>query len=228
MTDTRPGPDELRVRDILRTRGVGPDADEPDLPAEPDQLPDGYQQAPADDPDAWWDRLYAGEQPKPDSLPTPPDSHEDEADDEDEPADETDAEPEPGPAPRKRPRLRKAKPAPPTPTRRPPDHPAVADPRKSLLDAIDGVSHRTRRLISNLAAAGLGWSLGWVDFVEGVCAWVHTHGPTDAQSIFWFCVGVGCLAFARRGRACWWPVAWLASVPAASAIAGVLLYAPTA
>ncbi|MEV7196015.1 hypothetical protein AB0N81_30040 [Streptomyces sp. NPDC093510] len=48
------------------------------------------------------------------------------------------------------------------------------------------------------------------------------------QSIFWFCVGIACLALHQVGRGKSAPVAWLASVPAASAVLGVLLYAPTA
>lgn len=209
MTDTRPGPDELRMRGILRDRGVGPDAAEPDPP-------DREQPAPADDPDAWWDRLYPDE-PEP-------------AEDAEEPAAEEDADSEPDKAatPRKRPRLRKATPARAKATRKADEHPAVADPRRSLLDAIDAVPHRTRRLISHLTAAGLGWTLGWISFAEDVTAWIRTHHPADPQSIFWYAIGLACLALYRRSRSWWWPLAWLATVPAASAVAGVLLYAPTA
>ncbi|MFB6679462.1 hypothetical protein ACFCWG_45185, partial [Streptomyces sp. NPDC056390] len=50
MPDTRPGPDEdeLTIRDWLRKRVVGPDADEPQLPAAPAQLPGGYEPLPKD------------------------------------------------------------------------------------------------------------------------------------------------------------------------------------
>lgn len=43
MTETRPGPDELRVRGLLRKRGVGPDAEVPPLPPAPARLPTGYE-----------------------------------------------------------------------------------------------------------------------------------------------------------------------------------------
>jgi hypothetical protein len=43
MTNTRPGPDEKRVRFLLRRAGVGPDADEQALPATPAHLPAGFE-----------------------------------------------------------------------------------------------------------------------------------------------------------------------------------------
>ncbi|MFJ9128923.1 hypothetical protein ACIRJS_32960 [Streptomyces sp. NPDC102340] len=219
MTDTRPGPDELRIRGILRKHGVGPDADEEQpLPAAPARLPAGYRPAP--DPDDWFTRLYGPDGESPIGPATSTDTGPDPEDD----------EPEEQPTPRKRaPRLKTRSGSKRAKTKKPKqEHPAVADPRQSLMDALDNVPPRIRRLAANLAAAGLGWSLGWVAFAEDVVAWIHAHGPTDAQSIFWFVVGLACLALYRRSRRWWWPVAWMASVPAATALAGVLLYAPTA
>lgn len=208
MTDTRPGPDELRMRGILRDRGVGPAADESPLP--PD-LPDGFEPRERD----WLDDIL-------DSNPTEPASQ---------PEGEPETAPVEKPTPPKRTRARKDKLKTSTgtgKTRSKADrHPATADPRKSLLDAIDGVSPRVRRLIANLTAAGLGWSLGWVDFAEDVVAWVRTHHPADPQSIFWYVVGAACLLLYGRSRSWVWPASWFASVPAASLVAGVLLYAPT-
>ncbi|MFZ3569442.1 hypothetical protein ACNYS0_21050 [Streptomyces sp. BH034] len=245
MTDTRPGPDEaeLSIADTLRKMGVGPDAETPPLPAAPAHLPDGFEPAaPAD----WFTELYGPDgaspieapatpapvaQPEPTPAPAP----------EPEPEAEPEPEPEPEPedldqveeqrAPRKRLRLRADKEREAKYAHKKAEagaHPAVADPRKSLIEAIDGVPPRIRRLASNVAAASLGWSLGWVDFTEEVVVWIHAHGPTDWQSIFWFFVGFVCLNLYRMSRSFLWPLSWFATVPAASALAGVLLYAPTA
>lgn len=59
---TQPAPDERRVRHLLVSNGVGPDADE-QLPALPpsDDLPPGY--APAEE-DAWsWAAYFNGVSP---------------------------------------------------------------------------------------------------------------------------------------------------------------------
>lgn len=195
--------------------------------------------------DDWWDRLYADEteaptkdhglarrflrkRPRPDAGDEPeptaaPASAGRQAVDEDGP----DTEPQPAP---QRPRPGKTQPPRGARSSQAParaQHPATTDPRRSLIEAWDTVPYRVRRLIANGSAAGLGWSLGLVAFTEDICGWVHTHGPADAQSIFWFCVGAACLALRWRARAQSPPVAWLASVPAASAVLGVLLYAPT-
>lgn len=67
MDETKPGPDEVRMRGILRRHGVGYDAE---LPAVPPGLPEGFEAAP--DPDAWWDELYPDEQrPPPKPVPAP-------------------------------------------------------------------------------------------------------------------------------------------------------------
>ncbi|MGW5736993.1 MULTISPECIES: hypothetical protein [Streptomyces] len=241
MGETRPGPDELRVREILRTRGVGPDAPAPDQPA---TAPAGHRAAPAEDPDGWWDRLYVDEQPtpagrtaprlpdwwrkKPEHLPPPAEPAEQQEEDDGEPEAEEEPEADDETDTRQRPHLRIAKSSQAKGKRKTDRHPAVADPRKSLLDALDSVQPRVRRLISNLAAGGVGWSLGWVAFAQDVCAWVHSHHPADPQSIFWYVVGLCCLSLYRRSRGWAWPASWCASVPAVSAVAGVLLYAPTA
>ncbi|MFI1165619.1 hypothetical protein ACH4UM_18890 [Streptomyces sp. NPDC020801] len=48
MSDTRPGADELRIRSILKKRGVGPDAQPPELP--PGPPPAGFEPA-----SEWWE-----------------------------------------------------------------------------------------------------------------------------------------------------------------------------
>lgn len=209
MSDTRPGADELRVRGILRARGVGPDATPPPVPPKPTAPPRDWlddildSNATATPPPA-----SASTRPATDPKPTP------------------DADRAP-----KRPTWKTLRGRVQTGTERGSAsgrHPATVLPRASLLDALDAVAPRNRRLVANVSAAGLSWSFGAVDFVQDVVAWVHAHGPADPQSIFWVLVGVACLALYRRSRGWWWPVAWLASVPAATAVAGVLLYAPTA
>ncbi|MEI5100320.1 hypothetical protein RB200_19555 [Streptomyces sp. PmtG] len=67
-TPPAPGPDEIRVRGILRQRGVGPDAQ---LSTRPPRLPDGYQERPRD----WLDDITDGrmdpEPPTPRTAPAP-------------------------------------------------------------------------------------------------------------------------------------------------------------
>ncbi|MEU1155750.1 hypothetical protein ABZ369_22415 [Streptomyces sp. NPDC005918] len=207
MTDTRPGADELRVRGILRARGVGPAA-APPVPPKPTAPPRDWLDDILDSNTAGPAPTKAAPQPEPEGESTA------------------------APAPRRPSAVRRVL-RPKSGTgggktgRAAAPHPAVTDPRTSLVDALDAVPHRLRRLAANSTAAGLGWSLGLVDFTRDICAWVDLHGPADPQSIFWFVVGIACLALHHSGRGRWAPVAWLDSVPAASAVLGVLLYAPT-
>jgi hypothetical protein len=60
MSGSKPGADELRMRGILRKRGVGYDAGPP---AAPPALPAGYEPAPA--ADDWWNDLYDEDDPGP-------------------------------------------------------------------------------------------------------------------------------------------------------------------
>lgn len=220
MTDTHHSPDEAErlIAATLRALGVGPNAEEQPLPPLPTHRPTGYPPA-APDPDDWFVRLYGPDGTSPIEPAASPDADPD--------PDETDTELDEEPAARKvaLPWQTKAG-RKPTPRTGRADHPATADPRASLLDAINGVPPRLRRLAGHLAAAGLGWSFEWVDHTKTAVAWIKTEGFADVSSIFSIGFGVACLLLYRSSRGWWWPVAWFASVPAASVIAGVLLYAP--
>lgn len=220
MTDTGPGPDELRVRGILRDRGVGPDA-HPGPPAVPPALPDGYEAASAKDPDAWWNDLYADEQAqpagaarlpnwwsrKPGHLPTPPAPAADATTDE-EPAVEADAEPEPeeAPAPRKRPRL------------------TITRPRTSLSEATADISPKNRWLLLHCTAAAAGWPLGLITWGTNTAAWFAADHWTDSSAWVVYGLGVVALSLYRRTRHRGLLLAWAAAVPVSSVTCGVLLY----
>lgn len=181
------GADELRIRTLLRKRGVGPDAAPPASPVA----------APAPAPADWWDRLYADDEP---AAPAEP-----------EPVEES--QPAPPVA---------AQPAAPARTRRP----HSPRPAQSLLDAWDGVRPRTRWLAYHGTAAGLGWGLGITTWATDTTGWVADGRWVSPESIACYALGAVTVALYRRTRHWWWPVAWLAAVPASSIVLGVLLYAP--
>lgn len=97
-------------------------------------------------------------------------------------------------------------------------------PRQSLLEAWDRVPYRLKWLIYHLTAAYMGWSMGLVDWCTSVTAWISAGRSTDPQSIFLYAVGVAAFILHHATRQRWWPVAWLAAVPASSLVVGVLLY----
>jgi hypothetical protein len=194
---TTPGADERRMRNILRARGVGPDAKPA---AEPEPVAAG--------PGDWWDRLYLDEpQPKPLRKQA--------------------ADPQAGKP--KKPKKqgskgkKKRQPRDPTAARAAWDsHPQA--PRQSLADAWDRIPRRLKWLGYHAAAAYLGWTAGLVGWITYVTAWIAATGLLGVQACFWYAVGVAALLLHRRTRSWWWPVAWLAAVPASSTVVGVLLY----
>ncbi|MGW6481301.1 hypothetical protein ACWGDS_25970 [Streptomyces sp. NPDC055059] len=199
MTDTRPGPDELRLRSVLRKHGVGPDAEEAPLPAAPSGgLPDGFDRAP--DPD-WFMRLYGPDGESPIEPDTSPDPDPDPADD--------DPEPEPAALPAKAKGERRA---------------VWATPRSSLLDALDHTPRRAQWLAYHLTAAAAGWRLGIVDWATGTADWFAAGHWTSSTA--WVVYGLGACAVAlyRRSRPWIWPAAWAAAIPASSVVVGVLLH----
>jgi hypothetical protein len=195
----QPGADEHRIRAILRSRGVGPSAIPPKPTVRPRDWLDDILNSPAPAPAA------ATPKPKPAQPPST--------------ASNT-------PTKTKKQKRRKTrKPSPDTARSawdtRPPS------PRQSLLDAWDGVPYRLKWLAYHASAAYLGWTIGLVSWVTYVTAWIAGHGLTDPQAIFWYAAALAAFLLYRRTRSWWWPVAWLAAVPAASVVVGVLLYAPT-
>ncbi|MES9522437.1 hypothetical protein [Streptomyces capoamus] len=99
-------------------------------------------------------------------------------------------------------------------------------PRQSLLDAWAGISPRLRWLIYHGTAAALGWGLGLTGWATQCTAWIAADRWANPQSIACYALGLGGVALHRRSRGWWWPVAWLATVPASAIVLGVLLYAP--
>ncbi|MFI2632608.1 hypothetical protein ACH5A2_19750 [Streptomyces collinus] len=202
MSDTRPGADERRIQALLKQRGVGPDA-APSRAARP--LSPVPQQRRRD----WLDDILDSSAP---AAPAPPKQ----------PA----APPQPVAKDPKRKAKKRGK------TRRPGrgDGPQYApltpssSPRQSLLDAYDRIPPRVKWLAYHASSAYLGWSIGLVDWATYVTGWIADTGPIGPQAAFWYATAAGTVLVYRCTRRWWWPIAWLAAVPATSAITGVLLY----
>lgn len=196
MTDTRPGPDEdeRTVAATLRKMGVGPDAEEPPLPAAPAHLPTGYTPA-APDPDDWFRRLYGPDGTSPIAPATSPDPDPDSADDAPEP------EPDDEPAPRKHPR-----------------------PRRALAEAAPNLSPRMRWLLLHATAAAIGWPLGLVGWGTNTAAWLAAGHWTDSSAWALYVLAAMGVALYRRARRALLLVAVLGAVPVSSVALGVLLY----
>lgn len=97
-------------------------------------------------------------------------------------------------------------------------------PRQSLADAWDSVPYRLKWLGYHATAAYLGWSVGLVDYATYVTAWIADTGLIGPQAVFWYCAAGATVLLHHRTRGWWWPVAWLAAVPACSVVVGVLLH----
>lgn len=215
--------DELAVRDRLVDMGVGPDADPPDEPPTPEEERERERD--------WLDDIL-------DSDPTPAPDAEPEPTPDDEATDDKPAKPSPSKTPKPTPAATKTKPQAKTRKKRKkkkrkrpgPNTPRAAfdhrpaSPRQSLLDAYAAVPYRLKWLAYHAAAAYLGWSFGLVDWVTHTTAWIAHTGLYGAQAIGWYLVGAITFLLHHATRRRWWPVAWLAAVPAASTVVGVLLY----
>lgn len=210
MGETMPGADELRMRGILRRRGVGYDAE----PAAVTPASDARERD-------WLDDILDGSTPAP--VPVE-EAVEPEADP---------AKPE-APTPPKKPQAAKARKARKRKRQRSkrhnPDMPRSAwdneasDPRQSLIDAWAAIPYRLKWLAYHLAAAYLGWTVGLVGWVTYVTVWIATTGLIGAQAAFWYGAAAATFLLHRRTRHWWWPVAFLAAVPVSSTVVGVLLY----
>ncbi|MFC7983824.1 hypothetical protein [Streptomyces sp. NPDC057336] len=189
------------MRAILRTRGVGPDASPPAVPPKPTARPRD-----------WLDDILDSPAPKPPAPTTPS-----------------------RPAPASQPEAKQptAKPTPKTKRRKPGKNTAQhapltweTSPRQSLADAVDRIPPRLKWLTYHATAAYLGWTVGLVDWVSYVTAWIADTGLIGIQAGLWYATAGGTFLLHRRTRRWWLPVAWLAAVPASSVVVGVLLYAP--
>ncbi|MEU4168884.1 hypothetical protein AB0F46_18650 [Streptomyces sp. NPDC026665] len=203
---SEPGPDELRVRGILRQRGVGPAA----LPPKPVKRP----------PD-WLDDILnsppsaAAEAPPPAPEPAPV------------PAAAEKPKPKTAKKPRTaKPKQKKGKKA----GRRRPGQARTAwdsrppSPRQSLAEAYDRIPYRLKWLAYHASAAYLGWTAGLVSWVTYVTAWIAATGLGTMQAALWYGTAAAAFLLYRQTRRRWFPVAWLAAVPASSVVVGVLLY----
>jgi len=206
MTETKPGADEIRIRNTLRKLGVGPAATPP--PAAPPM--------PTARPRDWLDDILDTKAaPQPEAPPA------EEPEPVAAPVEKTTPAP-PAAKPKKPRRERRKRPQPDTPRSafdtRPPS------PRQSLIEAWDRVPYRLKWLAYHASAAYLGWTIGLVGWVTYVTAWIASTSLYGPQAIFWYAVGAATLLLHHRTRGWWLPVAWLASVPATSTVVGVLLY----
>ncbi|MGW5409007.1 hypothetical protein [Streptomyces spiralis] len=200
-----PGADELRIRDILVTRGVGPDA-HPPVPPRPSHRPRD-----------WLDEIL--EAPPPAPAPEPE-------------ASEPEPTPPAQPAdpPTKRKRKGKKRPHQPAPS---PGAPRTAwdtrppDPRQSLAEAWDRIPYRLKWLASHAAAAAVGWRLGIVDWGTHTAAWYAAGHWTSPSAWVLYGLGACCTALHWRARRWAWLIAWAASIPLSSVVVGVLLYGTT-
>lgn len=196
-----PGADERRVRALLKQRGVGPDA----VPPKPTERPRD-----------WLDDILDSPAPKAAASTAPP-----------LPAAEPVAK-----QPTGKPAATKAKVKQKKKKKRskdPAQHAPLTwetSPRQSLADAYDRVPPRLKWLTYHAAAAYLGWTVGLVDWVSYVTAWIADTGLIGFQAGLWYAAAGGTFLLHRRTRRWWLPVAWLAAVPASSVVVGVLLYAP--
>ncbi|NUR03225.1 MAG: hypothetical protein HOY79_43945, partial [Streptomyces sp.] len=200
--------DELAVKERLITLVDGPAA----APAAPTIPPQ-----PTARPRDWLDDLLDHNAPEPEPVKEPA---------------ETAPEPEPDapkpPAAPKKPKARKTRRN--RPRRHDPAAPRSAwdsrppAPRQSLLDAWDRVPYRLKWLAYHATAAYLGWTVGLVSWATYVTGWIANGHLASPQAVFWYVAGALTLLLHHRTRRMWLPVAWLAAVPAASTVVGVLLY----
>lgn len=200
-----PGADELRVRSILKQRGVGP-AGHPQ-PAVPPK--------PAARPRDWLDDILDADD-APTNVKPGRALEKKNAPEQEEPA----AEPE-------------EQPGGPRPFEAQPDYwprphmPAVVHRQRERAEA--AVSPGTRRLLYNASAAGTGWILGLYQQFAGALADCGTRYSISGALV----LGAGGIALIahvwdRRTRH-WWPgIAWAARIPLATAVLALALWAPAA
>ncbi|MCZ7413059.1 hypothetical protein [Streptomyces sp. WMMC897] len=113
------------------------------------------------------------------------------------------------------------------PTYRDPE-PAVRPPRAALADTWHTAPARLRWLAYHATAAAAGWTLGLVDYATHVTTWIAAAGLTHPQAWFWYAAAGATVLLHHRTRGLWLPVAWPATIPLASTITGIALYAPGA
>jgi hypothetical protein len=208
------GADELEIRDRLRKLEVGPDAGPPTtIPPKPTTQPRD-----------WLDDILDDNSTAPKPVEVEPEP----LDPEPPVAEPQPPKADPKPAtqkPQATAKARRKKPRRPNPhTPRSAWDTQPRDPRQSLVEAWDAVPYRLKWLAYHATAAYLGWTIGLVSWVTYVTAWIADGHLTSPQSVFWYVAAALTFLLYRRTRGMWLPVAWLAAVPAASTVVGVLLH----
>lgn len=207
MTDTTPGADERRIRALLVTRGVGPDAAPPKPTARPRDWLDDIIDNPTPRPETR--KTTPNPTPKPTAAPPP--------------AKAPTAKLKPPPTKAKAPRKKKRKrPRPGTPRTAWDSRPPA--PRQSLADAWQNIPHRLKWLVYHATAAAAGWPLGWVAWGTDTAAWYAAGHWTTPSAWTLYGLGAALLALHRHSRNWAPPIAWAATVPTSSITLGVLLY----
>lgn len=208
MTDTTPGADERRIRALLVTRGVGPDAAPPKPTARPrDWLDDILDTPPTAKPETKKPAVKPAATPDPEKKPAT------------EPSKSKPPQPK---APRKKKPKKRTRPPAGAPRTawdsRPPAN------RQSLTDAWDNIPRRLKWLAYHATAAAAGWPLGWVAWGTDTAAWYAAGHWTTPSAWTLYGLGIALIALYRRSRH-WIPAAaWAAAVPVSSVTLGVLLY----
>lgn len=200
MGETKPGADEIRIRNLLRTKGIGPDAPPPVIPPKPTARPRDWLDTILDSPPT-----PAAPEPVAEPEPAAPEP------------------PEPAPkAPPSKPKKRPKKKRKPSPCAAV-DHPPQ-DPRQSLLDAYDRIPPRLKWLAYRATAAAAGWRIGLVDWSTDTTAWFAAGHWVTTSAWALYGLAVCAIALYRRTRPAMWLIAWAASIPVSSVVVGVLLY----
>ncbi|MFE3378764.1 hypothetical protein [Streptomyces anulatus] len=102
----------------------------------------------------------------------------------------------------------------------------TAEQKKSLFEAWNGMSRKTRHLLYNGTALGAGLYLGVPQFFTAETAYlVTTYGSwTNFYVVVWYATALGIFALDYRTRA-WFPLfAWFTRIPLVSMIVGCLYY----
>ncbi|MGW2938608.1 hypothetical protein ACWDA7_44155 [Streptomyces sp. NPDC001156] len=213
-----PGADELRIRSILKQRGVGPDAE----PAAP-PVPPIPRQRPRD----WLDDVLDGNaDPVPEPVEeAPPAEADPPAEQPAEPKAEQPRKPKQGNARkrRKRQRGKNRRRTGPAPARSAWDGHST-DPRQSLADAWYRVPYRLKWLAIHAAAAGVGWRIGLVQWATNTAAWFAAGHWAAPSAWVLYLLGVLAVALYRATRRQALLVALATAVPVSSVVVGVLLY----
>jgi hypothetical protein len=102
----------------------------------------------------------------------------------------------------------------------------TATERRSLVEVIRNTPPEIQWMAYSGSALGVGFYLGWPQWVSDGTEYLVTHHPTltDAYSITCYVLAAGVLLVDYRARGAFPALAWLARIPTASLVVGVPLY----